>query len=320
MPTDRLNPRFPPWLKQRIPAGPAAARVREILKDLRLNTVCGSALCPNTAECFHSGTATFLIMGPRCTRGCSFCAVGRGAPAPLDADEPARVAEAARLLRLKYVVITSVTRDDLADGGASHFAATIHAVKSASPHASVEVLVPDFAGRPESVAAVVAAGPSVFNHNVETVPRLYPLVRPQADYRRSLEVLRLAREFASGEVGSGEVGPGLITKSGLMVGLGETLAAKSLAAKSLAAKSLPEVEGVFSDLRAAGVSIVTVGQYLRPSKDHLPVDRFVTPEEFEGLTRAALSMGFSAAFCAPLVRSSYHAGEVFAGCRAARNE
>jgi lipoic acid synthetase len=278
-------------LKQRIPAGPAAARVRDILKDLHLGTVCGSALCPNAAECFHSGTATFLIMGPQCTRGCSFCAVGRGAPSPIEADEPARVAEAAKLLGLKYVVITSVTRDDLADGGASHFAATIDAVKSATPDASVEVLVPDFAGRPESIATVVAAAPAVFNHNVETVPRLYPHVRPQADYRRSLEVLRLARELA----------PGLTTKSGIMVGLGETIL---------------EVEGVFSDLRAAGVGIVTVGQYLRPSKNHLPIERFVTPEEFEGLTRTALSMGFSAAFCGPLVRSSYHAGEVFASGRA----
>jgi lipoic acid synthetase len=286
MTRERHSAGFPPWLKTRIPAGTSAARVRETLSDLRLNTVCNSALCPNIGECFHCGTATFLIMGPNCTRSCSFCAVDKGPAAPLQADEPERVAEAARRLSLRHVVITSVTRDDIADGGAAHFAATIRAVRGALPGAAVEVLVPDFAGSRDAVAEVVAARPDVFNHNVETVPRLYPAVRPEADYARSLEVLRIA----------GELSPALVTKSGMMAGLGE---------------ALDEVEGVFRDLRGAGVRIVTVGQYLRPSKKHIPVERFVTPEEFAALERTAIEMGLEAASCAPLVRSSYHAGEVF---------
>ena len=336
MTAKRAGRDYPSWLKKRIPAGPAAARVRDILSGLRLNTVCGSALCPNMAECFHNGTATFLIMGPNCTRNCSFCAVDKAPAAPLDPSEPGRVAEAAVLLGLRHAVVTCVTRDDLPDGGAAHFAATITAIRKRS-NAAIEVLTSDFGGSKSSVETVVAAGPDVFNHNVETVPRLYAAVRPQADYARSLEVLRIAGDcpptargdcpsFSSGKRGPspsrfpspsgllseasakerrGTKGEGtaasrprLVTKSGIMLALGETL---------------EEVESVFADLRAAGVSIVTAGQYLCPSKNHIPVARHVTPAEFEYLQRRALEMGFTTAFCAPFVRSSYHAGEVFSG-------
>jgi len=300
----RTATRFPAWLKARIPTGQTAAKVREILSGLRVNTVCGSALCPNIGECFHSGTAAFLIMGPNCTRACTFCAVGKGELAPLDADEPARVAEAARLLGLSHVVITSVTRDDIEDGGAGHFAKTIRAVRGACPEATVEVLVPDLRGARESVEAIVDARPDVFNHNVETVARLYASVRPQADYGRSLEVLRAATQVRKAlgkgaeadRVGQAPPYKEVVTKSGMMVGLGEKSG---------------EVVEVFKDLREAGVSIVTVGQYLRPSKEHIAVERFVTPEEFAQLERAALELGFEAAFAGPLVRSSYRAGEVF---------
>ena len=285
MKTERVSPRLPSWLKKRIPAGPEAAKVRSILKDLRLNTVCRSALCPNAVECFHKGTATFLIMGPTCTRNCSFCAVNQGEPTPLEPDEPERVAEAVKALALTHVVVTSVTRDDIADGGAAHFAATIGAVRSVSD-AAVEVLVPDFRGSRESVRRVVDARPDVFNHNIETVPSRYPAVRPQANYERSLAVLAAAKELDDA----------MTTKSGLMVGVGEMR---------------EEVVAAFGDLRAARVDVVTVGQYLAPSKRHLPVARFVPPEEFAGLERVALDMGFAAAQCGPFVRSSYHAGEVF---------
>jgi lipoic acid synthetase len=293
MAVERVSGKLPSWLKKRIPAGGEASRVRSLLSGLRLNTVCQSALCPNIVECFHCGTATFLILGGACTRNCRFCAVEKGQGAPVEPDEPERVAEAAKALGLSHVVVTSVTRDDLADGGASHFAATIRAIRAATA-ATIEVLVPDFRGSREAVETVVAAGPDVFNHNIETVSRLYGSVRPMADYRRSLEVLRAAAEAACA------LQARLVTKSGLMAGLGETI---------------EEIEEVFSDLRAAGCGIVTVGQYLAPSKAHLPVERFVTPEEFERLRSRALAMGFEAAFSAPLVRSSYHAGEVFAGKR-----
>jgi len=287
MPRQRHSAGFPPWLKTRIPAGREAARVRDVLSSLKLNTVCGSAQCPNLCECFHRGTATFLIMGPNCTRRCGFCAVDKGPAQPLDPDEPSRVAEAAKLLGLKHVVVTSVTRDDLPDGGAAHFAAAVSAVRAAVPPATIEVLVPDFQGRPESVDTVLDSGPEVFNHNVETVPRLYPAVRPLAYYVRPLEVLRRA----------GARRDGAVAKSGIMVGLGETL---------------DEVKSVFADLRRAGVGIVTVGQYLSPSRSHIPVARFVPPDEFAQLEAAGLAMGFQAVFSAPLVRSSYRAGEVLA--------
>lgn len=290
----RTSPRFPPWLKKRLPTGNAARKVRGILKALDLNTVCSSAQCPNIAECFHKGTATFLIMGPNCTRRCRFCAVDKGDPAELSPDEPERVAKAVEALGLRHVVVTSVTRDDLADGGAAHFAATVTAIKKTSS-ATVEVLVPDFGGREESIRAVLAAGPDVFNHNVETVPRLYDAVRPGADYAMSLRVLRVARRTRAN----------VVTKSGIMVGLGERP---------------DEVEAVMGDLRAAGCRVLTVGQYLAPSAKHLPIARFVEPAEFEALEKRAREMGFAAASCGPFVRSSYCAEEVFERCLVQRND
>jgi len=256
-----------------------------MLDELRLNTVCRSAKCPNRGECFASGTATFLIMGDACTRGCRFCAVDTRAPAPLDPDEPARVAEAARRMGLTHVVVTTVTRDDLPDGGAAHFVAVIRAIRGAAPDARVEVLTSDFGGDPDAVDTVAGARPDVFNHNVETVPRLYAEVRPGADYRRSLRVL--ARVHATQ--------PDLPTKSGLMVGLGETR---------------KEVVEVLRDLRAHGVDIVTIGQYLRPSAQHLPVAEFVEPATFAWYEGQAREIGFAGVAASPFVRSSYHAGEL----------
>jgi lipoic acid synthetase len=259
--------------------------VSGLLDELDLNTVCQSAKCPNRSECFSAGTATFLIMGDACTRGCRFCAVDTRAPAPLDLGEPERVAAAAARMGLRHVVVTSVTRDDLGDGGAAHFAATIHAVRSAVPGAAIEVLTSDFAGLEASVDAVAAAGPDVYNHNLETVPRLYAEVRPGAVYERSLRVLERVRETR----------PQLPTKSGLMLGLGETA---------------DEVRAVMRDLLAHGVSMLTLGQYLRPSVEHLPVVEFVEPSVFAQLAKDGYSMGFSAVASAPFVRSSYHAHEL----------
>jgi len=258
--------------------------VQALIAAGRLHTVCQEARCPNLWECYARNTATFLILGDRCTRDCRFCAVGHGAPAPPDPGEPDRVARAAAEMGLAYVVLTSVTRDDLADGGAAHFAATIAAVRRRLPRARVEVLIPDFQGNLEALAAVIAAGPDVINHNVETVPRLYPRVRPQADYRRSLQLL--ARVAASG----------IPAKSGLMLGLGEDEG---------------EVCTVLEDLRAAGCRILTLGQYLQPTPAHLPVVSWVTPEGFEAWRRRALALGFDEVAAAPLVRSSYHADECF---------
>lgn len=251
-----------------------------LLEGLGLDTVCLSAACPNLGECFARRTATFLILGPVCTRNCRFCAVPKGTPRPVDPGEPRRVALAAAELQLRHVVITSVTRDDLPDGGAGQFAATVTAVREALPEATVEVLTPDFRGRPAALEKVMAAGPRVFNHNVETVPRLYPAARPQADYRRSLEVLRRAKEMR----------PGILTKSGLMVGLGERE---------------EEVLAVLADLRSAGCDAVTIGQYLRPSKAHLPVREYLTPETFARYRARAREMGFRYVASGPLVRSSY---------------
>jgi len=262
-----------------------AGEVAELLESLHLNTVCRSAKCPNRGECFASGTATFLIMGAYCTRGCRFCAVEAAQPLALDADEPRRVAEAAKRMDLSHVVVTTVTRDDLPDGGASHFVEVITALREAVPAARVEVLTSDFAGNLESVDTVVGARPDVFNHNVETVPRLYPEVRPAAEYARSLAVLSRAKEAA----------PDIPTKSGLMVGLGE---------------SFDEVAAVLHDLRRTGVDIVTIGQYLRPSSSHLPVARFVSPSEFDRYAEVATALGFAGVASAPFVRSSYHAAEV----------
>ncbi|MGQ9859096.1 MAG: lipoyl synthase [Thermodesulfobacteriota bacterium] len=278
----------PPWLKRRIGGGSGFQKVSGLIRKGHLHTVCQEALCPNQGECFSRGTATFLILGKTCTRNCGFCAVRHGIGQPLDPEEPSRVAEAALALGLSYVVVTSVTRDDLPDGGANQFARTVREIRRALPEARVEVLVPDFQGSDLALQTVLIAGPDVLNHNVETVPRLYPKVRPQADYRRSLELLRRARSLA----------PEVSTKSGLMLGLGEE----------------PwEVQAVLADLLAVGCRMVTIGQYLRPSMEHLPVERYVTPQEFESWRELALEMGFLRVASGPFVRSSYHAGEMYRG-------
>ncbi len=278
--------RKPDWLKRRLPSGDAFNRVRELIEKSQLHTVCQEAKCPNIWECYSQQTATFLIMGDRCTRNCGFCSVAPGRPAPLDLQEPARVAATVAAMGLRYVVVTSVTRDDLADGGAGHFAATIRAIRRRMPKAQIEVLIPDFQGDAGALDTVLDARPDVLNHNIETVPRLYPQVRPQADYRRSLELLRRSREFDTS----------LPTKSGLMLGLGE---------------ARQEVHRSLQDLREAGCRILTLGQYLQPSPQHLPVQTFVTPQEFEDWRRTALGLGFSEVASAPFVRSSYHAKDAF---------
>ena len=276
--------RLPAWLRRSLPRGAGAGAVIDTLDELGLATVCHSARCPNRAECFAAGTATFLILGDICTRHCTFCAVAGGEPQPLRDDEPVAVAEAAARWDLKHVVITSVTRDDLPDGGASHFAATIQAVRDRLPSAQIEVLVPDFQGDESAISAVIAAGCNVFNHNIETAERLYPIVRPEADHRRSLDVLAHART-AAGE-------RALWIKSGLMVGLGE---------------HDDDVLQVMRNLRRVGCDLLTIGQYLQPTDDHLSVERFVPLEQFDRWRGAALAMGFSAVAAGPYVRSSYHA-------------
>jgi len=287
--------RLPPWLKKRLPAGGAVAETRAILDELGLETVCRSARCPNLPECFARHTATFMILGTRCTRSCRFCAVESGPPEPVRRDEPEAVAEAAARLGLRHVVVTSVTRDDLPDGGAGHFARVIATVRRKLPRASIEVLTPDFLGSSAAVATVIDAEPDVFNHNVETVPRLYPEVRPQADYGRSLGVLREAKRLAAGRTG-GTDGAGVArcirTKSGLMVGCGETR---------------EELSSVLADLRAAECDALTIGQYLAPSGGHYPVRRFVPPEEFAAYEAEARELGFLAVASGPFVRSSYNA-------------
>ena len=278
--------RLPAWLTKRLPTGGQAESVRSMLSELKLHTVCQSAHCPNIWGCFNRRTATFMILGNRCTRRCRFCTVTKGAPEPVDAEEPDRVAEAARKLGLKHVVVTSVTRDDLPDGGAGHFAATIRAVRKATG-ATVEVLTPDFRGDADAIDVVVNAKPEVYNHNVETVPALYETVRPEADYQGSLAVLRRVRERDGG----------IFTKSGLMLGLGE---------------SIEEVLKTLADLRDAGCDLLTLGQYLAPSEAHLPIARFVPPEEFAELADRAREMGFAAVASGPFVRSSYDAGRLYA--------
>lgn len=273
----------PAWLTRRVSAGHFTEGVFPMLRDLRLNTVCQSADCPNMGECFHAGTATFLILGAVCTRRCRFCAVTKGVPEPLDPDEPRRLLEAVRQLKLSYVVITSVTRDDLPDGGAAQFAACIRLLKESLPGVKVEVLIPDFLGKADSIRAVLEAGPAVLNHNVETVPELYLSVRPKAIYARSLDVLRQA------------AGSGIPAKSGIMVGLGE---------------SPVQVNLVFRDLAAAGVSIVTVGQYLPPSPKAFPLVEYVHPDQFNAYADMARAAGIAAVSSGPLVRSSYRAGEL----------
>ncbi len=281
--------RHPDWIKVRAPASPEYFRTRALLAGLRLHTVCQEACCPNIGECFSHRTATFMLMGDVCTRNCPYCAVAHGKVRPLDPDEPRRIAEAVARLELDHVVVTSVDRDDLPDGGAAHFAATAEAIKTIRPTARVEVLVPDFKGAHESVETVVRSPLEVFNHNIETVPSLYRKARPGGNYERSLDVLAHAREFAFGARSAP-----LLTKAGVMLGLGEERA---------------ELISVLRDLRAAGCEIVTLGQYLRPSRDHLPVERYVTPAEFAELKAEALAMGFGHVEAGPLVRSSYHAWE-----------
>ncbi|MCS7224870.1 MAG: lipoyl synthase [Armatimonadetes bacterium] len=278
--------RLPDWIRSKGPKRAAAAPLRKLLEDKEIVTVCQSARCPNIGECFAKGTATFMILGSRCTRRCGFCAVETGRGEPLDPYEPAKVAAMAKRLGLRHVVVTSVARDDLDDGGAVQFARTIQMIRRLCPESTVEVLVPDFKGRKECLDIVLSAKPDVFNHNVETVPRLHPLVRPQARYERSLFVLRTAREKESS----------LIVKSGLMLGLGECC---------------DEVIAVLKDLRDVGCDVVTIGQYLRPTLRHLPVVRYVPPEEFEELKKIGLQMGFRFVFSGPFVRSSYLADEVF---------
>lgn len=287
---DDSSARLPEWLRRPLATPGQAKAVTGLLGDLRLNTVCQSAKCPNRGECFSSGTATFLIMGDACTRRCRFCAVESREPVELDAGEPARIAEAVTRLGLSHVVVTTVTRDDLADGGASHFVAVIEALRSAVPEVSIEVLTSDFAGRLESVDSIMAAGPDVYNHNLETVPRLYAEVRPEADYERSLAVLGRAAE-----IGTGADGKAIPTKSGLMLGLGEEYS---------------EIIDVMGNLRSVGCTMLTMGQYLRPSPNHLAVSRFVEPLEFADLSRHARKMGFASVASAPFVRSSYHAKEM----------
>lgn len=272
----------PEWLKVRI-SQEELRMMEKFLKDMSLNTVCQSARCPNMGECFAKKTATFMIMGNVCTRGCRFCAVEKGDPLPLDEDEPRRVARAARELGLKHVVVTCVTRDDIPDGGASHFARTVRELKKI-PGITVEVLVSDFMGKEESIETVVRAEPEVINHNVETVPRLYPKVRPQADYNRSLHLLKKVKEFNEH----------IYTKSGIMVGLGETE---------------EEVIDVMKDLRRVNCDMMTIGQYLRPSKKHIEIAEYVTPDQFERYREIGYEMGFKYIASGPLVRSSYHASE-----------
>ena len=278
--------RKPPWLKRRLPTGPEYERVRSLIDRSGLHTVCQEAKCPNIWECFSRRTATFIILGSRCSRNCRFCAVGQGPAGPPDPGEPERVAKAAGRLGLAYVVITSVTRDDLPDGGSGHFAETVLAVRRLMPDVRVEVLIPDFQGSRPALETVLAAGPDVLNHNIETVPRLYPVARPEADYRRSLELMERVRAFD----------PTLPVKSGLMLGLGETRG---------------EIHDTLADLRDAGCRVLTLGQYLQPSRRHLPVREFVPPEVFASLRRLALDLGFLHVASGPLVRSSYHAAALF---------
>lgn len=275
--------RKPDWIRIKLLAGDEINRVKTLLREHNLHTVCEEAACPNLSECFQHGTATFMIMGDLCTRRCPFCDVAHGKPLPLDANEPKQLADAIKALALKYVVITSVDRDDLRDGGAGHFAECIAAIRVATPATKIEILVPDFRGRLDKAVDILAQQPcDVFNHNLETVPRLYPQARPGADYQNSLQLLQRYKQSQ----------PQTPTKSGLMLGLGERP---------------DEVEQVMRDLLDHGCSMLTLGQYLQPSKDHLPVHAYITPEQFDEYAGKATAMGFEQVSSAPLVRSSYHA-------------
>jgi lipoic acid synthetase len=281
--------RKPPWIRARSPAGPAVQRLKKVLREHHLHTVCEEASCPNLGECFTQGTATFMIMGDICTRRCPFCDVAHGRPDPLDADEPENLARTIAAMGLRYVVVTSVDRDDLRDGGAGHFVACIEAIRQHNSETKIEVLVPDFRGRKERALSIMQAfPPDVFNHNLETIPRLYKKVRPGSDYQWSLDLLKTFK-------GQHSTVP---TKSGLMLGLGETL---------------DEVELVMRDLRAHNVEMLTLGQYLQPSIHHLSVERFVPPEEFDQLREIGEALGFRQVASGPMVRSSYHADQQAAG-------
>lgn len=276
----------PEWLRVKAPQWERVGNVKDILRDLSLNTVCEEASCPNIGECFNVGTATFLIMGPACTRACPYCDINfEKKPQPLDATEPIRLAEAVRRLGLNHVVITSVNRDDLADGGASQFKACIDAVRVVSPQTTIEVLIPDLCGNWDALAAILQARPDVLNHNTETISRLYRRVRPQGDYKRSLELLQRSHELA----------PWIYTKSGLMAGLGETDA---------------EIREVMQDLRSVNCDILTIGQYLQPTQKHLNVDDFITPAQFDAWAAWGEELGFLQVVSSPLTRSSYHAEQV----------
>ena len=281
--------RKPDWIRVKAPATPAVRRLKEILRENRLHTVCEEATCPNITECFGKGTATFMIMGDICTRRCPFCDVAHGRPAPLDTDEPENLARTVAAMGLNYVVVTSVDRDDLRDGGAQHFADCIRALRERCPDLKIEVLVPDFRGRMDVALEILERSPpDVFNHNLETVPRLYRAARPGSDYAHSLSLIRAFKARY----------PDALTKSGLMVGLGEEIS---------------EIHEVMADLRAHDCDMVTIGQYLQPSKHHLPVTRFVTPAEFDELAEAGYKLGFQHVASGPLVRSSYHADEQATG-------
>lgn len=289
MPAPKIDPelhqvRKPDWIKVRLPSNPVFFSTKALVSDLKLHTVCESAQCPNRWECWSQGTATFMIAGERCTRACGFCAVSTAKPFPLEHDEPERVAEAVRRLKLKHVVITAVARDDVPDGGAEHFARTIEAIRAMDPKIVIEVLTPDFNGKDFALQKVLDARPHIFNHNLETVERLTPLVRSRAKYRLSLDFLKRAKELL----------PATVTKSGLMLGLGETE---------------NEIFQAMDDLREADVQVLTLGQYLRPTPQHLPVVEYITPETFDLYGDIARRKGFDFVASGPLVRSSYHAAD-----------
>ena len=276
----------PLWLRQKAPDPLLLAEMEELLDGLSLHTVCEAAQCPNQGECFSCRTATFLLMGDTCTRNCRFCAIKKGRPLPLDPDEPQHVARAVSALKLKHAVVTSVTRDDLPDGGAGHFARTVEAIRQHNPEVSIEVLIPDFQGSPQALEEIITSEPQVINHNLETVPSLYAEVRPGAEYHRSLDLLRMVKV----------TNPRIVTKSGLMLGLGEQHS---------------EVIKVMEELCAAGCDCLTIGQYLPPSPAHHQLVRYVTPSEFEQYQRTGMEMGFGAVVSGPLVRSSFKAGEAY---------
>ena len=290
-----IRPRLPDWLKVPMPGGPRYIELKQLMRDSQLHTVCEEARCPNIGECWERSAATFMILGDICTRACAYCAVTTGRPGALDLGEPARLAATVKRMELQYCVITSVNRDDLPDGGAGIFAACIRQVRAAVPACRIEVLIPDFNGNWDALAAVVAAKPQVLNHNIESVARVFRRVRPKGDYRQSLELLRRAKELD----------PHLPTKSGIIVGMGETPA---------------EVRQTMADLRAAACDLLTIGQYLRPSLKHIPIHRFYTPAEFEELRQAGADLGFKHVAAGPLVRSSYHADAQHAAAANPQNQ